>query len=156
MYSVHRHDLTQCDIDLSLSVVPLFLLPGGTTGTPKAVMLTHDNITWTCKTMILSGTPRGYLDADDIIISYLPLSHIAAQQLDMYMPAITGCQVYFASPDALKGSLAGTLKEVRPTVFFGVPRVWEKFYGKKNVGGMSLYFFLLDVLPGMLLLNVKE
>lgn len=42
----------------------------------------------------------------------------------------TGTQIYFAQPDALKGSLAQTLKEVRPTTFFGVPRVWEKFYDK--------------------------
>lgn len=91
-------------------------------------MLTHDNITWTCRTM-LKCTPKGYMDASDVMVSYLPLSHIAAQQLDMYMPICTGCQVYFAQPDALKGTLAVTLKEARPTVFFGVPRVWEKFYG---------------------------
>jgi long-chain-fatty-acid--CoA ligase ACSBG len=42
----------------------------------------------------------------------------------------TGCQVVFAQPDALKGTLAATLKEARPTLFFGVPRVWEKFYEK--------------------------
>lgn len=61
---------------------------GGTTGPPKAVMLTHDNITWTCKIM-LKYTPKGYLDENDVVVSYLPLSHIAAQQLDLYMPAGT-------------------------------------------------------------------
>jgi long-chain-fatty-acid--CoA ligase ACSBG len=50
------------------------------------------------------------------------LSHIAAQMLDMHMPLYTGSQLWFAQPDALKGSLGVTLKEVRPTVFFGVPR----------------------------------
>jgi long-chain-fatty-acid--CoA ligase ACSBG len=92
-------------------------------------MITHDNITWTVKTM-LQYTPKGMLDATDVVVSYLPLSHIAAQQIDLYMPAGTGCQVVFAQPDALKGSLAATLKEARPTLFFGVPRVWEKFYEK--------------------------
>ena len=49
-------------------------------------MLTHDNVTWTCRIM-LKYTPKGYLDETDVVVSYLPLSHIAAQQLDLYMPA---------------------------------------------------------------------
>jgi long-chain-fatty-acid--CoA ligase ACSBG len=100
----------------------------GTTGPPKAVMITNDNITWTCSTMLLCSR-KGYMDSSDVMISYLPLSHIAAQMLDMHIPMKTGTQIYFAQPDALKGSLGATLKDVRPTVFFGVPRVWEKIYG---------------------------
>ena len=64
------------------------------------------------------------------LISYLPLSHIAAQMLDLHCPLISGSQVWFAQPDALRGTLGVTLKEVRPAVFFGVPRVWEKIYEK--------------------------
>jgi len=101
----------------------------GTTGPPKAVMVTNDNITWTTRTM-LTLTPRGRLDNTDHMISYLPLSHIAAQTLDIYNPISSGCQIWFARPDALKGSLGATLKDVRPTIFFGVPRVWEKIYDK--------------------------
>jgi long-chain-fatty-acid--CoA ligase ACSBG len=52
----------------------------GTTGPPKAVMITHDNITWTVQAM-LDRTPKRYLNNSDIMISYLPLSHIAAQML---------------------------------------------------------------------------
>mmetsp|Transcript_28317 Transcript_28317/g.65636 ORF Transcript_28317/g.65636 Transcript_28317/m.65636 type:complete len:216 (+) Transcript_28317:387-1034(+) len=100
----------------------------GTTGPPKAVMITHDNITWTVRSM-LATTPKETTFPTDSMVSYLPLSHIAAQMLDMHMPMETGCQIYFAQPDALKGSLVETLKEVRPTYFFGVPRVWEKIYG---------------------------
>ncbi|KAL7566190.1 hypothetical protein ACA910_011264 [Epithemia clementina (nom. ined.)] len=101
----------------------------GTTGPPKAVMITNDNITWTIKS-VLSFTKNGYLDENDHVISYLPLSHIAAQVIDMHQAIMTGCQIWFAQPDALKGSLGATLKEVRPTFFFGVPRVWEKIYEK--------------------------
>jgi long-chain-fatty-acid--CoA ligase ACSBG len=44
----------------------------------------------------------------------------------MFTTISIGATVYFAQPDALKGSLNQTLKEVRPTFFFAVPRVWEK------------------------------
>ena len=101
----------------------------GTTGPPKAVMITHDNLTWTIQA-VFKNLPGGGLTPKDRMISYLPLSHIAAQMLDMHASAGSGMQIYFAQPDALKGTLGATLKEVRPTMFFGVPRVWEKIYGE--------------------------
>eukprot|EP00735_Rhodelphis_limneticus_P003574 TRINITY_DN1505_c0_g1::TRINITY_DN1505_c0_g1_i1::g.28184::m.28184 TRINITY_DN1505_c0_g1::TRINITY_DN1505_c0_g1_i1::g.28184 ORF type:complete len:655 (+),score=175.46,sp/Q5ZKR7/ACBG2_CHICK/50.46/0.0,AMP-binding/PF00501.23/1.1e-88,Cas_Cas2CT1978/PF09707.5/0.0057,Cas_Cas2CT1978/PF09707.5/6.4e+03 TRINITY_DN1505_c0_g1_i1:51-1967(+) len=106
----------------------------GTTGNPKAVMISHDNITWTASTIVdmLSLGP------DTQMISYLPLSHIAAQMIDVYGTFFHGGCVWFADPDALKGSLATTLREVRPTVFFGVPRVWEKIQEKlKQIGSRN-------------------
>ncbi len=56
------------------------------------------------------------------MISYLPLSHVAPQLLDVYLPIATAGTCWFAQPDALKGSLLNTMKEVRPTMFLGVPR----------------------------------
>lgn len=100
----------------------------GTTGHPKAVMITNDNCTWTVS-VVLATAPRK-LEHSDCMVSYLPLSHVAAQILDMFQPLLTGCKIYFAQPDALKGTLVNTLKEVRPMLFFGVPRVWEKIHGK--------------------------
>ena len=100
----------------------------GTTGPPKAVMITHDNITWVVR-VTLTCTPNG-VDETDSMISFLPLSHVAAQLIDIHMPLVTGSTTYFAMPDALKGSLGMTLKEVRPTFFFAVPRVFEKIYEK--------------------------
>ena len=44
--------------------------------------------------------------------------------------SFSGCAVYFCQPDALKGSLTVTMREVRPTLFFSVPRVWEKIQEK--------------------------
>eukprot|EP00696_Hemimastix_kukwesjijk_P019251 gnl/Hemi2/8468_TR2929_c0_g1_i1.p1 gnl/Hemi2/8468_TR2929_c0_g1~~gnl/Hemi2/8468_TR2929_c0_g1_i1.p1 ORF type:complete len:656 (-),score=207.83 gnl/Hemi2/8468_TR2929_c0_g1_i1:111-2078(-) len=104
----------------------------GTTGNPKAVMISHDNVTWTANCFNDFNFNWG---PDDHFISYLPLSHIAAQMADIHGPIATGSQVWFAQPDALRGSLAETLREVRPTVFFGVPRVWEKMMDAvKKVG----------------------
>jgi len=109
----------------------------GTTGAPKGVMLSHDNLTWTA----LSASIHFKLTiGKESTISYLPLSHVAAQLMDIYAPIVNGSATWFAEPDALKGSLINSLKEVRPTCFLGVPRVWEKIYermmdiGRKTKG----------------------
>lgn len=106
----------------------------GTTGPPKAAMISHDNVTWTAHNicahyMNLNHTER--------VVSYLPLSHIAAQLVDIFCMIHLGACVYFAQPDALKGTLTVTMKEVRPTFFFGVPRVWEKIEEKMAQIGRS-------------------
>ena len=92
----------------------------GTTGPPKAVMLTHRNLTWT------ADNSHGVLplNSDDCSVSYLPLSHIAEQMFTIHIPITVGYRVYFAESIEV---LLDNLKTVRPTVFFAVPRVWEKF-----------------------------
>ncbi|NWW12194.1 ACBG2 ligase, partial [Oreocharis arfaki] len=109
----------------------------GTTGQPKGVMLSHDNLTWTAaaagRFIMLSDAQ----DRQEQVVSYLPLSHIAAQMSDIWSAMTFGVQVYFAQPDALKGSLVDTLREVRPTAFLGVPRVWEKMEEKMKSVGMK-------------------
>lgn len=95
----------------------------GTTGDPKGVMLSHDNFVWTAT---MAGKQGRLAPASEELISYLPLSHVAAQILDIFIPLIYAGTVYFAQPDALKGSLVETMKDVKPTIFLGVPRVWEK------------------------------
>jgi long-chain-fatty-acid--CoA ligase ACSBG len=105
----------------------------GTTGPPKAAMISHDNITWT-STVVGRVTQ---MNSEDRLVSFLPLSHIAAQLLDIHGAVVWGYAVHFARPDALKGSLVQTLKEAEPTVFFGVPRVWEKIEEKMMEVGKS-------------------
>jgi len=114
----------------------------GTTGNPKGVMISHDNCTWTATSNILhnptitSGPLR--------VVSYLPLSHIAAQIVDIHSPLMCivdfdkTAAVYFARPDALKGTLKETLIEAKPTVFFAVPRVWEKFAEAMQAKGKEI------------------
>ncbi|MDX1691786.1 MAG: AMP-binding protein, partial [Acidimicrobiia bacterium] len=93
----------------------------GTTGPPKGVMLTHENLTWT------SDAARGIveIEPEDRGISYLPLSHIAEQMFTIHIPITRGGQVHYAESI---DDLAENIKEVRPTYFFAVPRVWEKFH----------------------------
>ncbi len=93
----------------------------GTTGPPKAVMLSHENLSWTAQQAVTE------LDVgpEDSTLSYLPLCHIAEQLFTIHGAASTGYQVFYVDDIA---ELATYLKEVRPTIFFAVPRVWEKFH----------------------------
>ncbi len=97
----------------------------GTTGPPKAVMLSQDNLAWTASQAI------ALLDVgpSDVSLSYLPLSHIAEQMFSVHIPATSGEQIYFAESLA---KLPDNLREVQPTIVFGVPRIWEKFYAAVN------------------------
>ncbi|XP_021133438.3 long-chain-fatty-acid--CoA ligase ACSBG1 isoform X4 [Anas platyrhynchos] len=108
----------------------VLIYTSGTTGKPKGAMLSHDNITWTSAHCSRAGDMQPAEVQQESIVSYLPLSHIAAQIYDLWTGIKWGEQVYFAEPDALKGSLINTLKEVRPTSHMGVPRVWEKVMEK--------------------------
>ena len=99
----------------------------GTTGHPRGVMLSHHNLCWT--TVQLSRCHP--IALGDTIVSYLPLSHIAEQVCTIYGPLINGLQVYFAQSFE---KLPENLREVRPTLFLGVPRVWEKFKAKAEAG----------------------
>jgi long-chain acyl-CoA synthetase len=100
--------------------VSTLIYTSGTTGRPKAVMLTQDNLTWTaCQACDLVGGTQ-----NERVLSYLPLSHIAEQMFTIHIASVAGFPVYYAES---LDKLVANLVEVKPTVFFGVPRVWEKF-----------------------------
>ncbi|XP_070827620.1 long-chain-fatty-acid--CoA ligase ACSBG1 [Chaetodon trifascialis] len=112
----------------------VLIYTSGTTGKPKGVMLSHDNITWTANHASRAGDMQPADTKQESLVSYLPLSHIAAQIYDLWTAIQWGELVYFAQPDALKGSLVTTLREVCPTSHMGVPRVWEKMMEKIKQG----------------------
>jgi long-chain acyl-CoA synthetase len=90
----------------------------GTTGEPKGVVLTHANIAAN-----QNYAPVGFhFDATDALISFLPLSHVTARALD-YIMYTFGVQVAYCSKF---DKLPQAMREIRPTVFVGVPRVFEK------------------------------
>ncbi len=100
-------------------------------------MISHDSMCYLVRNI---ATEHVKLKSfDERFVSYLPLSHIAAQSVDIYCSMYMGGTTYFAQPDALKGSLAVTLQEVRPTLFFAVPRVFEKMQEKleSTLNGLS-------------------
>src|ERR1700736_2483387 len=93
----------------------------GTTGIPKAAILTHRNLTWTASATLKCF--RG--DANDRVVSYLPLAHILERVVSHLRQLCTGCQVYFC-PTVDK--VIEAVREVHPTYFTSVPRLWEKIY----------------------------
>ena len=100
-----------------------FVYTSGTTGNPKGVMLTHGNIWWTAthseQHIPIGDSERGRA------LSYLPLSHIAERMISHLLQIYYGTETWFA--ESLE-TLLPDLQACKPTYFFGVPRVWEKFY----------------------------
>ena len=98
--------------------VETIIYTSGTTGTPKGAMLTHGNLTsnFQCS---LQGEEIGPADS---YISFLPLSHITARHVD-YLMLHHGVTVAYCP---IIDNLPPTLLEIRPTIFVGVPRVYEK------------------------------
>jgi long-chain acyl-CoA synthetase len=90
----------------------------GTTGEPKGVMITHGNL---ASNMSLSTIPLGFSEKDSCI-SFLPLSHVMARHLDYTLLAQGARVAYCPKFDQLPAAM----KAVKPTIFVGVPRVYEK------------------------------
>lgn len=93
----------------------------GTTGTPKGALLSHQNVAEpTDRAVEFLGIRRG-----DAVLSYLPLCHVAEKIFSLYLPLSVGTVVHFGESIA---TVQEDLKEVSPTVFLGVPRIWEKMH----------------------------
>jgi len=107
---------------LLLSVEPkdaaTLIYTSGTTGEPKGVVLTHGNIAVNQNIAALDF----HFDSSDALISFLPLSHVTARALD-YVMFTHGVQVAYCSKF---DKLPQAMREICPTVFVGVPRVFEK------------------------------
>lgn len=95
----------------------------GTTGTPKGVMITQYNVVWT-----LESLRRGAnLESGVRMVSYLPLAHIAERLATHYLGTYLSGQVWYC-PDL--STVLEYIQEARPTLFVGVPRVYEKFHAR--------------------------
>ena len=108
--------------NLSPGAVCSIVYTSGTTGPPKGAMLSHDNYI-SLATSILSL--EAYVP-EEHLVSYLPLSHTAGQVYDIIMPLLGRFCVSFADEKALAGTLMNTVRAVKPTFFFAVPRIYEK------------------------------
>ncbi len=93
----------------------------GTTGDPKGALISSHNVLSIAGDM---ARELGVGDADTLL-SYLPLCHVAEKIFTLFMPLSVGAVVHFGeSIDTVREDL----REVSPTVFLGVPRIWEKMH----------------------------
>jgi long-subunit acyl-CoA synthetase (AMP-forming) len=120
-------DLQALAADTQPDDIATLIYTSGTTGPPKGVMISQYNVVYTVESL------RRCFDFDAVlgkrVVSYLPMAHIAERMMSHYQGYILGYSVY-CCPDANK--LSTFLKEVRPEIVFGVPRVWEKIYNGVN------------------------
>lgn len=93
----------------------------GTTGTPKGVMITHRNVLWTAESVRRTAELRDH----PRMVSYLPLAHIAERMASHYEGLYLAGEIWYC-PDMTE--VLDYIQRGRPTLFVGVPRVWEKFH----------------------------
>lgn len=106
--------------DLHPEDLATLVYTSGTTGTPRAVMLSHGALVACTRMGVEMIEDRGGRHSS---LSYLPLAHIAERGISVLAPAWCGYAIYFVE-DATKVRQA--LTEIRPTIVLGVPRMWEK------------------------------
>ncbi|HEY3001663.1 MAG TPA: AMP-binding protein, partial [Kribbellaceae bacterium] len=106
------------------SDVATMVYTSGTTGPPKGSMLTVANIEFAIATLVKDG---GFTSPPpttaDVTLSYLPLCHVAERIFTTWFNAAAGVRVHFA--ESIE-TVQANLREVQPTILFGVPRIWEK------------------------------
>lgn len=105
--------------------IATLIYTSGTTGEPKGVILTHSNLV----SNVLDASEKYEFSPDDISLSVLPLSHVF-ERTGMYIYLRNGMRVHYA--ESIE-KVPGNLQEVRPTIFVGVPRIFEKVFERAQM-----------------------
>jgi len=112
--------------DQRLDQLALMIYTSGSTGKPKGAMISYANI----RAVVPGIVDRLRLDASTTHLSYLPLCHVAEQMLTTFVPLYLGSQVNFG--ESIR-TVQEDLREVAPTMFLGVPRIWEKLHAAIHI-----------------------
>ena len=106
----------------------------GTTGPPKGAMLTNANTAFCITRIIGDDGLRGNQvpTADDLVVTYLPLCHVAERIFSTWHMVSCGLCLNFA--ESIE-TVTANLREVQPTLFFAVPRIWEKLHASVMIKG---------------------
>jgi len=109
-----------------LDDVGLMIYTSGSTGKPKGAMISYRNI----RGVVPGIVDRLELSQGTTHLSYLPLCHVAEQMLTSIVPVYIGSQVNFG--ESIR-TVQEDLREVAPTMFLGVPRIWEKLHAAIHI-----------------------
>ncbi|MGD8227243.1 MAG: AMP-binding protein [Desulfobacteraceae bacterium] len=105
---------------IDLNDTAMIIYTSGTTGPPKGAMLSHNNILKLTESFVAANP---FFETDELL-SYLPLAHIYENLISLFGAVWVGSTVNFVESI---DTLAQNLREVSPTIFASVPRIWEKF-----------------------------
>ena len=110
----------------TLDDIAIVIYTSGSTGKPKGAMISYGNIA----AVVPGAIHRLNLTAGSTTLSYLPLCHVAEQALTTFAPLHIGMMVNFG--ESLR-TVQEDLREVAPTLFLGVPRIWEKLHSAIHI-----------------------
>ena len=110
----------------TLSQIALIIYTSGSTGKPKGAMLSYRNV----RAQAIASTALLDLDASESLLSYLPLCHVAEQMTTVMVPVYLGSLVNFG--ESIR-TVQEDLREVAPSMFLGVPRIWEKLHASIHI-----------------------
>ena len=133
-------------VDIEDNNLATIVYTSGTTGRPKGVMLSHNNIF----SNAYAAAIFEQFDTDDVFLSFLPLSHMFERTAGYYMPMLTGSRVAYARSIEKLGE---DLISISPTVLVTVPRIFERVYNKihdqlSNKSSIAQGLFKLAVKTG--------
>jgi long-chain acyl-CoA synthetase len=124
--SLHRTHIDDTLRAQSLDDIGLMIYTSGSTGKPKGAMISYANI----RAVVPGIIERLGLNQESKHLSYLPLCHVAEQMLTTFTPIYLGAQVNFG--ESIR-TVQEDLREVAPTLFLGVPRIWEKLHASISI-----------------------
>lgn len=131
----------------------ILVYTSGTTGPPKGAMLSHRNLMFQVDHADILTPPR----PTDQTLSFLPLCHIAERTFSLLLPLAQGSTVNFVESVE---TVPENIREVQPTSFFAVPRIWEKFYSGiairlKEATPLAQFAYKIAIGIGMQIVEAK-